>query len=546
MYTMDAVEWRDISDSKDRKKMQNRLAQRRKRERERTKKSEGSVQSRTISVDRDNATTELIELSPTQERSSDYPAPHELNFDFNVDTNFFGGDSVSTFDRPGNNPTATTDLNQTFELVPPRTPISPDIGWSPLPSLDESGNTSFQDAQQRISRLRRTVPSLETRLKDADNDDIRFSHIFKAMSAVGFSTFDQMAIRYYTAGFAPLSAAYDSQRQSRVRNLRCFLSEVTSATRSWGVRERRGWAEGIVHAAEEIHAAEVQDLLKKLKDGALRNNSTDMDDTAAQKAFFQEQLPDLWALFNRIVTASGLEQSHSSRIVLSALQALHERRHTSIETNDYRLRTRVIACIDLDIFTGKKKRVRPEPALLHTASVTLISNCAVRPIDLIQVPTITKTMEWTGEFATRPSNASEAAWESIYPRGGTFFSHTPEVPLRSTLSVFHQLHCLDAIRQAYFLAYDAAIAGKRLETAGIPEMTSEKHVTHCVELLRQSLMCASDRTVEVKNAVGGVTGFGTEHKCADYGALVSRIEVWKMEIGDDMEHQSGHTHHKHH
>ncbi|KAF2738047.1 hypothetical protein EJ04DRAFT_429675 [Polyplosphaeria fusca] len=162
-----------------------------------------------------------------------------------------------------------------------------------------------------------------------------------------------------------------------------------------------------------------------------------------------------------------------------------------------------------------------------------------------KVPTTIRTMEWANEFATRPSNESEIAWQSMYPRGGTFFSHAPEVPTRSTLSVFHQLHCLDAIRQAYYQAYDAAIASQWLKAETIPEMTSEAHVMHCIELLRQSLMCASDRTVEVKNSLGGVTGFGTAHKCADYGVLVRKIEVWKMESGDDMEYQSGSAHHSH-
>ncbi|KAF2245314.1 hypothetical protein BU26DRAFT_384158, partial [Trematosphaeria pertusa] len=129
------------------------------------------------------------------------------------------------------------------------------------------------------------------------------------------------------------------------------------------------------------------------------------------------------------------------------------------------------------------------------------------------------TFQYTSKSAARPSNASDAAWSSLYPKGGTFFSHAPEVPTRSTLSVFHQLHCLDAIRQAYYLAYDAATAGDQLGKDDVPEMVEEVHIRHCVELLRVSLMCVADRTIEKKNEMGGVTGFGTEHKCADYDGL---------------------------
>ncbi|KAF2648524.1 hypothetical protein K491DRAFT_612607, partial [Lophiostoma macrostomum CBS 122681] len=141
--------------------------------------------------------------------------------------------------------------------------------------------------------------------------------------------------------------------------------------------------------------------------------------------------------------------------------------------------------------------------------------------------------------------ASNAAWELLYPKGGTFFSHRPEVPQRSTLSVFHQLHCLDAIRQAYYTAYNAAMRGEKLDADSIPEMAGEEHVKHCVELIRQSLTCMADRTIEMKNQEGGVTGFGTTHQCADYEELVRRVEQWHRENGEDMEVESTHAHHQH-
>lgn len=68
----------------------------------------------------------------------------------------------------------------------------------------------------------------------------------------------------------------------------------------------------------------------------------------------------------------------------------------------------------------------------------------------------------------------------------------------------------------------------------MPEMVPQIHVSRCVELLRQTLMCATDRTVEAMNKHGKVTGFGTTHKCANYGALVSRIETWHKENEDSM------------
>jgi hypothetical protein len=111
--------------------------------------------------------------------------------------------------------------------------------------------------------------------------------------------------------------------------------------------------------------------------------------------------------------------------------------------------------------------------------------------------------------------------------------------------VFHQLHCLDAIRQAYYVAYDAAIRGEKLEVHSIPEMAAEEHVRHCVEFIRQILTCMADRTIEKKNEAGGVTGFGTTHRCADYGELVRKVEQWHKENGEDLEVKTTHAHDQH-
>lgn len=58
------------------------------------------------------------------------------------------------------------------------------------------------------------------------------------------------------------------------------------------------------------------------------------------------------------------------------------------------------------------------------------------------VPMVSQTFKYNRSFSYPPSNHTDAAWETLYPKFGTFFTHTPEAPYRSTLSVFHQLHCL--------------------------------------------------------------------------------------------------------
>ena len=54
------------------------------------------------------------------------------------------------------------------------------------------------------------------------------------------------------------------------------------------------------------------------------------------------------------------------------------------------------------------------------------------------------------------------------------------------------------------------------------------HIRHCFDLLRQSLMCNADLTVELKDEeLGGVTGFGTVHRCVDWQGLLEWIEPYE-------------------
>lgn len=180
----------------------------------------------------------------------------------------------------------------------------------------------LQDAHKRIARMRENLAGPPIQPTSNQADGVRFNHIFKAMTAAGFNNFDEMATAYYTTDFARSSAAYDMQRQSRLRHLRSFLSSVKSNAQSWGARERRGWTEEIVAAAEEFLTIEVQRLLEAMRSGNVDGMKEMESSPQAQAAFFQELLPDLWSLLTQIVATSGLEQPYSSKVVLSAVQVL--------------------------------------------------------------------------------------------------------------------------------------------------------------------------------------------------------------------------------
>lgn len=160
------------------------------------------------------------------------------------------------------------------------------------------------------------------------------------------------------------------------------------------------------------------------------------------------------------------------------------------------------------------------------------------------VPTIRKTLQPDTSFMVKPPKSNDHTWDSMFPTTGTFFPHPDIAPERGTLSVFHQLHCLvrsiarpdlqtepmilifdqNAIRHIHWATVEPTRS--RRDGAGPGDPVFDKwHMNHCIELLRQSLMCTPDLTLEVTNkTLGGVTGFGTEHICVDWGSLLEWVE----------------------
>ncbi|KUI71899.1 hypothetical protein VM1G_11836 [Cytospora mali] len=62
--------------------------------------------------------------------------------------------------------------------------------------------------------------------------------------------------------------------------------------------------------------------------------------------------------------------------------------------------------------------------------------------------------EYQQQFAVASADGSPEPWYSLFPRGGGFIQHPEISPEPKCLSVYHQLHCLDTIRNGYWSAYD--------------------------------------------------------------------------------------------
>ncbi|KAG4443326.1 hypothetical protein IFR05_001195 [Cadophora sp. M221] len=97
----------------------------------------------------------------------------------------------------------------------------------------------------------------------------------------------------------------------------------------------------------------------------------------------------------------------------------------------------------------------------------------------------------------------------------------------SEIDVFHQLHCLDALRRTNVLNYDyywGSIYNYE------PPVMFESHVDHCIDILRQNIMCNSDLDMLTYNwrhtQHNPFPDVGPKKFCRDFDALMR----WQEEV----------------
>lgn len=110
-----------------------------------------------------------------------------------------------------------------------------------------------------------------------------------------------------------------------------------------------------------------------------------------------------------------------------------------------------------------------------------------------------------------------AAWNATLPRGGAVLRLGPGH--RSfTLSMFHQLRCLNIIRDTLADLYHDRSAGMGPKRARMAE--------HCMNYLRQTVSCRADLRLETVRAPSGgqVTASDITHTCKDWTAVYRAAE----------------------
>ncbi|KAJ7245285.1 hypothetical protein C8J57DRAFT_1242281 [Mycena rebaudengoi] len=113
-------------------------------------------------------------------------------------------------------------------------------------------------------------------------------------------------------------------------------------------------------------------------------------------------------------------------------------------------------------------------------------------------------------------------WASTIPRGHGWVKLGPDHrPFAVTM--YHQLHCIDGIRQYLLLSSKGEHSKAK---------NSKIHASHCFNYLRQLLLCGADITLEPTALVTlghgkmgeGASGEGVPHTCRDWTQVRSMVE----------------------
>ena len=90
---------------------------------------------------------------------------------------------------------------------------------------------------------------------------------------------------------------------------------------------------------------------------------------------------------------------------------------------------------------------------------------------------------------------------------------------RAAVEVFHQLHCLNLLRQNVYKDHYAAMGG---DTAA-PLMDLQGHLNHCIDALRQFVMCQGDVGVSSFNYPFNDgdpwPDYSTPHTCRNFESI---------------------------
>jgi len=159
---------------------------------------------------------------------------------------------------------------------------------------------------------------------------------------------------------------------------------------------------------------------------------------------------------------------------------------------------------------------------------------ATLPLDLREP--VALTTEDTRHYALDSVDA-EAEYRSLYPGNGRGFLRLGPRKRFFGISMYHQLHCLSALRQAILDARNGAShdsGGDGGHSAGHSHGGAVDHSAHCLNYLRETILCAADVTLEPEIVEGSQdvgNGNAVTHVCRDWSRVrefaLKNHEAWE-------------------
>ncbi|KIJ44342.1 hypothetical protein M422DRAFT_168394 [Sphaerobolus stellatus SS14] len=133
------------------------------------------------------------------------------------------------------------------------------------------------------------------------------------------------------------------------------------------------------------------------------------------------------------------------------------------------------------------------------------------PLEMVHM-----TFENTVHYAF-DSELGDAEWNATLPLGGTTLYLGPS-SRPFTLSLFHQLRCINIIRKELQEYY--------ANNSPTAEIGRPALVEHCMNYLRQMVLCSSDLHLESVRAPKGnhLTVPDVTHKCRDWNPIYEAAE----------------------
>jgi hypothetical protein len=109
-------------------------------------------------------------------------------------------------------------------------------------------------------------------------------------------------------------------------------------------------------------------------------------------------------------------------------------------------------------------------------------------------------------------------WNTTLPSGGATIHLGPDQRV-FTVSLFHQMRCLNIIRESLAEVY-ADLSSK-------PAISHEALTRHCMNYLRQMILCRADTRLEpVRSNIGrGIAMSEVTHTCLDWSVVYEAAEA---------------------